>query len=174
MSGTNLYDASVPLFRKGMVTLKGLLQKAISHYGDKASEIPNATLIGDMKPLSLHVQLCSNIAKKSLFRLGGITSDVWEDNEDTAEKLIQRCDKTIELLDSVKPEQLNGREDEAAGFKAGDHLDLSFSARDSLFDFSIPFFYFHAGITYSILRKEGVSLGVADFLGPYIQPHMKQ
>lgn len=174
MTGTALYDASVPLFRKGMVTIKGVLEKAVTHYGDKASEIPNATLIEDMRPLSLHVQMCSNIAKKTLFRLGGIQSEVWEDKEDTVEKLIQRCDKTIELLDSVKPEQLNGHEEDRADFNVANKIEMKFNAKDSLFNFSIPFFFFHATLTYSILRKEGVPLGFKDFLDPYIGPHVSQ
>lgn len=174
MTGTSLYDASVPLFRKGMVSIKGVLEKAVAHYGDKASEIPNATLISDMRPLSLHVQLCSNIAKKSLSRMAGIQFEVWEDNEDTAQKLIERCDKTIALLDSVKPEQLNGREEERADFSVGNHFEMQCNARESLFNFSLPFFYFHAGLTYSILRKEGVPLGFKDFMGSYIDGHIKQ
>ena len=92
---------------------------------------------------------------------------MWEDNEDTAEKLIQRCDKTIALLDSVKPEQLNGHEEEKADFKIGNVLEMKLNARESLFDFSLPFFFFHATLAYSILRKEGVPLGFRDFMGPY-------
>lgn len=174
MTGTPLYDASVPVFRKGMVTIKHVLEKSVAHYGDKASEIPNATLISDMRPLSLHVQVCSNIVKNTLSRIGGIKSDVWEDIEDTAAKLIERCDKTIALLDSVKPEQLNGHDQDRADFSLGGHFEMGVNAQESLFNFSIPFFFFHATITYSIMRKEGVPLGFKDFMGSYIDPYIKQ
>src|SRR5699024_1897425 len=84
MTGTDLYDASIPLFKNGLQSLKHILTKTTEHYGPNTppSEILNATLIEDLRPLVLHVQLCSNISKKSIARMAtGLTPEVWEDNE---------------------------------------------------------------------------------------------
>lgn len=171
MTGTELYDASIPVFKNGMVTLKNILNKAIDHFGPNSSEILNATLIEDFKPLIAHVHIASNIAKKSLTRMAGMPTDVWDDNEDTPEKLIQRCDRTIELLDSVLPNQINGHEDDRVEMKLRQY-NLEMSSREYLFRFGIPFFFFHVQTVYSILRMKGVPLGFADFLMPSIGPHV--
>lgn len=176
MTGTDLYDASIPLFKNGLQSLKHILTKTTEHYGPNTppSEILNATLIEDLRPLVLHVQLCSNISKKSIARMAtGLTPEVWEDNEDTVEKLIERCDKTIALLDSVAPEQLNGREDERVEMQVGP-LKMEMSVREQLFKYAIPFFFFHLQFVYSILRMKGVPLGFADFLMSHIQPYLVQ
>ncbi|VUC35355.1 unnamed protein product [Clonostachys rosea] len=96
---TNLYDASIPVFKSGMISLKNILTKAIDHYGPDSSKILTATLIEDLRPLVGHVHLSSNIAKKSLTRMAGVPTEVWEDNEDTAEKLIERSSLQIKLMD---------------------------------------------------------------------------
>lgn len=103
----------------------------------------------------------------------GLTPEVWEDNEDTVEKLIERCDKTIALLEGVAPEQLNGREDERVEMQVGP-LKMEMSVREQLFRYAIPFFFFHLQFVYSILRMKGVPLGFADFMMSHIQPHLVQ
>lgn len=105
--------------------------------------------------------------------MAGISVDFWEDNEDTAEKLVGRCSRTISLLDSVTPDQVNGHEEDRVVFKLGPHT-LSMSSREYLFRYAIPFFFFHLELVYSTLRMKGVPLGFADFLMPSIQPYLVQ
>ena len=176
MAGTDLYYASVPLFKNGLQILKNILTKATEHYGPNTphSDILNATLIEDLRPLVTHVQLCSNISKKSVARMAtDLNPEVWEDNEDTVEKLIERCEKTIAMLDGVAPEQVNGREDERVEMQVGP-LKMEMSVREQLFNYAIPFFFFHLQFVYSILRMKGVPLGFADFLMSHIQPYLVQ
>jgi hypothetical protein len=49
-------------------------------------------------------------------------------------------------------------------FEVGE-TKLPFTAEDFLLSFSVPNFYFHASMTYGILRSKGVPLGKRDFLG---------
>ncbi|OKL57623.1 hypothetical protein UA08_07311 [Talaromyces atroroseus] len=175
---TPLYDASVPVFKNGLNVLKNILTKAIEHYGAKTTEeIIKATLIEDMLPLPAHVQVASNIAKASMVRVTGISSiESWPDNEDTVEKLIERCEKTIALLDTFTPDQLNSgtenrvRIDFRAGEMKGNSLDAN--AQEYLYSYGLPFFFFHLQVVYSILRMKGVPLGSADFLKPYVGRHL--
>jgi uncharacterized protein len=46
-------------------------------------------------------------------------------------------------------------------------------ARLYVSDFLIPNFYFHISMTYAILRKLGVPLGKADYMG-FLMPHLRQ
>ncbi|KAL2678996.1 hypothetical protein Neosp_009751 [[Neocosmospora] mangrovei] len=169
--GTDLYDASIPVFKNGMTSLKNILNKAIDHYGPNSPEILNATLIEDLRPLIGHVHLSSNIAKKSLSRMASIPTDVWDDDEDTPEKLVERCERTIKLLDGVSPDQMNGHEEDRVEMKLGSY-NLAMSSREYLFNYAIPFFFFHLQLVYSILRMKGVPLGFADFLMPYSGPFL--
>lgn len=174
MPGTELYDISIPAFKNGMISLKNILSKAVEHYGPAdAARIPTATLIEDLRPLAGHVHLCSNIAKKSLTRAANIPTEVWTDDEDTAEKLIQRCQRTIDLLDTIAPDQMNGLEENRVEFQLGPYK-LSMTSREYILSYAIPFFFFHLELVYSILRMKGVSLGFADFLMPHISPFVVQ
>lgn len=94
-----------------MTTLKNIITKAIDYYGPNASEILNATLIEDLRPLLGHAPPFLQHSQKSLTRMAGIHTEFWDDNEDTPEKLIDRCERTIMLFSSVSPDQLNGHED---------------------------------------------------------------
>jgi uncharacterized protein len=46
-------------------------------------------------------------------------------------------------------------------------------ARHYVSDYLLPNFYFHISTTYAILRKLGVPLGKADYMG-FLMPHVKQ
>jgi hypothetical protein len=41
---------------------------------------------------------------------------------------------------------------------------MTFTAKDFLFNFSLPNFFFHVATAYGLLRKEGVPLGKMDYL----------
>lgn len=124
-----------------------------------------------MLPLPGHVLLVSNIAKKSLTRMAGIQVDVWPDDEDTVEKLIARCERTIALLDSVAPRDVDGHEGDAVEFRLGGY-ELKMTAEEYLMKYAVPFFGFHLGLVYAMLRMKGVELGFADFLMPGVGPFL--
>ncbi|KAI8238872.1 hypothetical protein K4K55_002477 [Colletotrichum sp. SAR 10_96] len=110
MAPISLYNASIPQFKIGLTVLSRILTKAALHFPSSPNEILKATLIEGMLPLPGHVLLVSNIAKKSLTRTAGIQVDVWPDDEDTVDKLIARCERTIAMLDTVAPEDVDGHE----------------------------------------------------------------
>jgi hypothetical protein len=80
---------------------------------------------------------------------------------------ISRCavGKTIDLLKTFKPEQIDGSEEKELVIKVGGK-DTPFRGMQFLLGRSIPNFYFHVATAYDILRHNGVEIGKRDFLGP--------
>lgn len=95
-------------------SLESILNKAATHAQDNNldvnAEFIKATLYEDMRPLPFQIQTLSNIIKTFIVRVAGVKEEAWEDNETTFEELNARINKTRELLKSIKPEDINGKE----------------------------------------------------------------
>lgn len=87
-----------------------------------------------------------------------------EDNETTFPELQSRIAKTIEILEKVNPESMDGMEDAEVVLKIGGG-DKKVTGRLYVLKYAIPNFYFHLCMAYAILRKEGVQVGKSDYLG---------
>lgn len=114
MPATTVHDSSVVLLGRALESLRGILAKAESHAqtaGANPDGYVEARLAPDMLPLSFQVQTVCNMAKKCLERLTGRTLQTWADDEKTLAQLQKRVDETLELVKSVKPEDVNGNED---------------------------------------------------------------
>lgn len=115
MPAITLYDASVPVFTKALKSLDAILDKGIAFAKEKgtdADDFVQARLIEDMLPLAFQVQFGTTTVKKAMWRLTGEdTAGAWEDDEKTMAELKARIAKTLDLLGSIKPEAVNGRED---------------------------------------------------------------
>ena len=128
------------------------------------SVLINARLFPDMAPLKGQVQLSSDHAKGAFYRTAGLENPSISDTETTFAELHARIDKTIDLINAVTPEQMNGREAEQVElkFRAG---AMQFSAHDYLIGFALPNFYFHVTTAYDILRSNGLPLGKGVYMG---------
>ena len=100
--------------------------------------------------------LCSHLAS--------ISRPAFEDNEKSFMDLYTRIDKSIDFLESVKPEQVDGSAEKPISFEVRGHT-LNFSGMGMLLNFSLPNVYFHITTAYNILRHNGVGIGKIDFLG---------
>lgn len=170
---TNLYNISIPPVIKALKTLSAVLDKAHQHAGTKASErhptekhmeaLLNERLIFDQFPLLRQIQMISDAAKGGASRLAEIENPKYEDNEKTLDELKARLDKTVKFLESVKPEQIIGKEDLKIEmpYNPGKYL----TGFEYVTEYHLPNFYFHITTAYSILRKNGVNLGKIDYLG---------
>ena len=116
-----------------------------------------------MLSLTKQVQIATDHAKGALARLAGRENVRFEDNEATFADLQARIAKTIELLETFKPAEIDGSETRPISMKIGSH-DLSFDGMQYLLHFAMPNFYFHVTTAYDILRHNGVPLGKPDFL----------
>ncbi|EFF74360.1 MAG: DUF1993 domain-containing protein [Achromobacter sp.] len=165
----SVYQASVPVFIRGMTVLAALLDKAEAHAqaaGMDPAELVNARLAPDMYPLSGQIQRASDSAKFAVQRLSQGQAPKFPDDETTLAQLQQRIADTIAYLQSVTAEQLEGAEDRQIVVNFGD-FKPEFRGDTYLLSFALPNFYFHVTTAYGILRHAGVKIGKLDFLGPY-------
>lgn len=163
----SMYQASVPVFQRMLTNLKAILKKGEAYAAAKQmdpSTILNARLHPDMFPLTRQVQIAADAAKLGCARLSGIEAPKYEDNETTFAQLIERIDKTLTYLATLKPADLDGQEDRDITVAAGPR-SLQFKGIVLLLNWALPNFYFHVTTAYAILRHNGVDVGKMDYLG---------
>ena len=161
------YDASVPVFTRGLTNLRAVLQKAHDHALTKHFEpsiLLSSRLYPDMHPLTRQVQIASDAAKFCVSRLAAVEPPKYEDNEVTFDDLYARIDKTIAYLEGFDAAKLEGSESRTVtvSVPSGKHELLG---RNYLLHFALPNFFFHVTTAYAILRHNGVELGKFDYLG---------
>lgn len=162
----SLYDAAFPLYLRMLRNLDAILDKAIAYADEKGvdvQELVDTRLATDMHSLVGQVQLASDAAKGGAARLAGVASPSFPDTEKTMAELKARIAKTIAFVETIEPEQVNGDEARTIEVKLPNRT-LSFTAKDFLFNFSLPNFLFHITTAYGVLRHAGVPLGKMDYL----------
>ena len=159
----SMYQASIPLLVRGFNNLSAVLKKGAAH--PDAGALVGARLFPDMFTLAGQVQRASDTAKGCAARLAGIDNPSFADTETTFVQLQERIARTVDFLQSVKREQIDGSEDKPIALKAGP-TTLNFTGTSYLLGFVLPNFYFHVTTAYDILRHKGVEVGKMDYLGP--------
>lgn len=168
---TNLYTVTIPPMIKALESLIHLLEKAEAHAASKKTPrldfedaLLQSRLVFDQFPLVRQIQIAADNAKNAAARLSETEVPKFDDTEKTIAELKSRLEKTIEIVKSIKPEQIVGKE----GLKIslpywdGKHLTGFEYVTEQL----IPNFYFHVATAYAILRKNGLHIGKGDYLGP--------
>ncbi len=162
-----MYNSSVPVFIHNLNNLSTILQIAAQHCEAKKidpSVLINARLFPDMLPLVRQVQITSDAAKASVARLAEIEIPSFEDNEISFADLQERIAKTVKFLQTIKPEQIDGKEElKISYFQHG--KDRNFVGLPYLQNWALPNIYFHITTAYAILRHNGVEIGKKDYLG---------
>ena len=164
----SMYAASVPLFVRGLTSMRSVLVKAESHAQTKKiadTVFVTARLSPDMLPLAKQVQIASDFARSTTARLAGKEPPPIEDSEATFAELIARVDKTLDYLKPFTAGEIDGSEERQVT-RTIRGQPRTFTGVNYLQNFALPNFYFHCAMAYGILRHNGVELGKADFLGP--------
>jgi len=162
-----MYKASVPVFVHFLTALSDVLKKGADHAAAKKIEptvLVNSRLCPDMFALARQVQIATDHAKGATARLSGNEVPSYQDTETTFEELQARIAKTLDYIQSVKPEQFEGSDDKEITLTIAGK-PLTFSGTDYLLHFALPNFYFHVTTAYGILRHCGVEIGKRDFMG---------
>jgi hypothetical protein len=117
-----------------------------------------------MFPFSGQVQVVTDMARAAAARLTGQEPPKFEDNETTFAQLLERIDRTLEYVDSVKESAFEGTDTRkiVRPVRGQPH---EFTAQNYLQQFIMPNLYFHSSIAYGLLRHGGVELGKMDFIG---------
>jgi hypothetical protein len=161
-----LYDIVVPPYIRVLKNLSACLDHAEAHAnetGKPLSALLEARLAPDMHPLPNQIQMASDGAKSTAARLAGIEPPSMADTETTFPELKARIAATIAFLESIKPDQLNGREDAIVALPLPGGK-MQFKALDFLTQFAQPNFMFHVVTAYGLLRSQGAPLGKMMFL----------
>ena len=162
-----MYQASAPRFVNTLGNLAAILDKAQAHCDARKIDplvLTGYRLFPDMFPLSRQVQIACDTAKGAVARLAGAEIPKHEDSERTFAELKARIAKTIDFVQSVKRERVDGAEDKeiVLQMRSGERR---FTGVQYLLGHALPNFYFHVTTAYNILRHNGVELGKADYLG---------
>lgn len=173
MQQANLYTVSVPPMIKALKALSEILDKSMEHAETKGSErqpgskhmeaLLQDRLVFDQFPLVRQIQIATDNAKGGAGRLAEIEVPKFEDNEKSVEELKVRLDKTVKFLESIKPEQIIGKEDIKISLPY--FQNKYFTGLDYVTEYLIPNFFFHLTTAYSILRKNGINIGKGDYMG---------
>jgi hypothetical protein len=145
----SMYQASVPVFIRMLNNLAAILQKAAIHAETKKIDpvvLINFRLYPDMLPFAKQIQIAADAAKNGIGRL-------------------ERVRKTIEYLNTIKAEQIDGSEGKEIIIQSHGST-LTYHGQNFLVNRALPNLYFHITTAYAILRHNGVDLGKRDYLGP--------
>jgi hypothetical protein len=162
-----MYQASAPRFVSMLRNLAALIDKAEAHCAAKKIDpaaLTSFRLYPDMFPFTRQVQIACDTAKGAVARLAGVEISKHEDSERSFAELKARIAKTIDFVESVKPERIDGAEEKdiVLAMRSG---ELRFKGMQYLLGFAYPNFYFHVTTAYNILRHNGVEVGKQDFIG---------
>lgn len=163
----SMHQALVPPALQMLSALSAVLDKAAASAAARKIEpavLLQSRLAPDMFPLVRQVQVATDAVKGGAARLAGVAVPSWPDTEASFEDLQARLKKTTDYLRSFKPEQIDGSEERAISFTAG-NTERKFKGQGYLMGWVFPNFFFHVTAAYAILRHNGVELGKRDFLG---------
>ena len=162
-----LYEISIPVFIKHLNGLVGCMKKTQATYAENKCD--ETTLLHyrfypDMFSFARQVQMATNHTIMFTAPLTGADALKLEDNEKSLGDLIGRCEKTIQWLKAIKPEQINGTEEKSVTVKRPTG-DVQMKGLELLLNRTMPNFMFHCTTAYDIMRHNGVELGKRDFMG---------
>lgn len=173
MAGIPSSEIALPTFKNALTVLGNILQKAIDHAnstGVNPDSYAEAALCEDMKPLAFQVQVATNTAKKSVWRLTGVEQESWADDEKTMAELQARVKKALELIAKAPAEKITEDGSSIVNLEMGSQGSMTLPAKTYMLNYAFPNLYFHVTTAYGILRSRGVPLGKSDLLGPYLRP----
>jgi hypothetical protein len=165
----SMYRMTVPVFQRGLATLKNYLDKAEAYAAEKGIDpatLVTARLAPDMLPLTGQFQRVTDTAKLTVSRLAAIDAPRFEDTEVSIAELRERIAKTEAFLATVASDALDGSETREVTIAPGG-IKTTVRGDDYLATFALPNFYFHIATTHAILRQQGVAVGKMDYLGSF-------
>ena len=167
-----MHTFSAPVFARMLENLLTWLDRAETFAQAKGFEVDvllGARLAPDMLPFARQIQIACDAAKFGVARLAGVDAPAFADDEKTFGELRERVRRTLDFVRSVPAAKLAGSEEREVEVphRAG---AAKFRGEDFLTRLSLPNFFFHATMTYALLRHNGVELGKMDYLGPMPLP----
>lgn len=165
----SLYELSVGTYLQLLSGTLQVLDKGAQHFkeqGVDADTVLDDGICPDMLPLSFQLR---SVAHHSLGCIRGLEAGLFQPPPEQPTRSYAEYQHWLAEvkteLEGISPEQVAALSGRPVLFKMGD-FELPFIAENFVLSFSLPNFYFHTTTTYNLLRKQGVKLGKADYLGP--------
>lgn len=162
-----MYQISVPRLANVLGNLSGMLDKAQAHVdaGHIAlTALMECRLAPDMYPFAKQVQIACDKARSVTARLARMEVPYYRDDEQTLDELKERIARSIEFLQSIPAERIDGTEDDDIVLPVTGQ-ETTYKGLQLLLGHSLPNVHFHTMTAYNILRHIGVPVGKRDFLG---------
>jgi hypothetical protein len=181
----NLTTLLVPTYIQMLNSLSAWLEKAQRNLPADAGEaLLCARLAPDMFPLSTQIRFACVQAQEAVFRLTGqpFPGSIAELLDEGRNAGVQpgsladaqaRIAETIAMLQDLAADALDVDSNTAIAHELPNGLVFDLTAEQYARDWTLPQFYFHIMIAYSILRNQNVELGKADFVShmfAYLRP----
>lgn len=167
----SLYDASVPVARDSLNSLKAILEKGEAQ--SNAAALPEAKLHDDMFPLTFQVHLATDLAQKMQARLTGKEPLELQKDLKTFKDMYARIDMVQELLSKTDRDTVNKYTEEKVPLRVGPTKEVQITGMGYTNGYALPNIFFHVMAAYAIMRKEGVPLGKMDYLKPYLSQYVE-
>jgi uncharacterized protein len=164
----SMYQSSVGVFTQFLGSLSDLLDRAAVYA--EARKIDPAVLLRtslypNMYNLTRQVGEANRHAVLACALLAGMDPPVFPNTEPDIAELKARIATTVNFVNSLRPDQLDGTADKEVVFTFRNGSQRTFTGQSLLLTFSVPQFFFHVTTAYDILRHCGVDLAKKDFLG---------
>lgn len=156
-------------FSQMLGTFDHMLGKAAAD--PRGEALLSARLADDMFPLATQVRFATQQVVNTLNRLAGASLESVDADHATFAEAHAHIAEIVAVLGATAPEAFVA-DDAPVEFDLPNGMVFHMTAAEYLRDWSLPQFYFHVTTAYAILRKEGVPLGKADYVG-YIMRHLK-
>ena len=163
----SVYGMTVPIFTRMLTNLLAIMDKAESYAAERKFDtlvLSNMRLAPDMIPFRGQIMIATDHVKGCVSRLAGRDIPSWPDTEETFAELRARIQKALDLLATIKLEDLEGGEVREVTLKLGGK-DVTMSGQIYLTERALPNFFFHVTTAYAILRHAGVPVGKRDYIG---------
>lgn len=163
----SVYGMTVPIFTRMLNNLLAIIDKAEANAAERKFDttvLSGARLAPDMIPFRGQIMIATDHVKGCVSRLAGKPVPSWPDTEQSFDELRVRIRKALELLATIRPEDLEGGDTREVVLSIGGK-DVPMSGLDYLTQRALPNFFFHVTTAYAILREAGVPIGKRDFIG---------
>ena len=163
----SLSSASIPVFVKFLGNLRHVLAKAqadVQARGYDEQALVQYRLAPDMLPFKIQICIACDAAKLCVARVADLEAPKFENTENTLAELIGRIDKTVQWLQSVPANCLDGLEHKDITFPVGKNGTRTLKGEAYVTTWALPNLYFHITTAYAILRHNGVMIGKTDYL----------
>ena len=163
----SLSSASLPVFIKFLGNLRHVLTKAqadVQARGYDEQALVQFRLAPDMLPFKTQICIACDAAKLCVSRVAGLDAPKFDNTENTLGELITRIDQTVQWLQSVPANALDGLESKEVTFPVGKNGTRTLKGEDYVKTWALPNVFFHITTAYAILRHNGVVIGKTDYL----------